>query len=33
MVINGFFAPIMDRIPFEGVRQRFQGMIDAKLGE
>ena len=33
MVIDGFFAPIMDRIPFEGVRQRFQSMIDAKLGE
>jgi len=33
MVIDGFFAPIMDRIPFEGVRQRFLGMIDAKLGE
>ena len=33
MVIDGFFAPIMDRIPFEGVRQRFQGMIDVKLGK
>ncbi len=32
LVIDGFFAPIMDRIPFEGVRQRFQDMIDSKLG-
>jgi Fe-S cluster assembly protein SufD len=32
MVINGFFGQIMERIPFEGVRERFQGMIDAKLG-
>jgi Fe-S cluster assembly protein SufD len=32
LVIDGFFAQIMDRIPFEGVRKRFQDMIDAKLG-
>ncbi|MFA9403389.1 MAG: Fe-S cluster assembly protein SufD [Anaerolineales bacterium] len=32
MMIDGFFAPIMERIPFEGVRERFRGMIEAKLG-
>lgn len=31
LVIDGFFAPIMNRIPFEGVRNRFQGMIDEKM--
>jgi Fe-S cluster assembly protein SufD len=33
LVIDGFFGQIMERIPFEGVKQRFQGMIDAKLGD
>jgi Fe-S cluster assembly protein SufD len=32
MVIDGFFAPIMERIPFDRVRIRFQEMIDKKLG-
>ena len=32
LVIDGFFAPIMERIPFEGVRERFEEMIDEKLG-
>lgn len=32
LVVDGFFAPIMRRIPFEGVRERFAGMIDGKLG-
>jgi Fe-S cluster assembly protein SufD len=32
LVIDGFFSPIMERIPFEGVRKRFEEMIDAKLG-
>jgi Fe-S cluster assembly protein SufD len=32
MMIDGFFAPIMERIPFNGVRERFRGMIEAKLG-
>lgn len=32
MVVDGFFAPIMERIPFEGVRERFSRMIDGKLG-
>ena len=31
LVIDGFFAPIMERIPFEAVRERFRGMIDEKL--
>jgi hypothetical protein len=29
--VHGFFAPIMSRIPFEGVRERFQRMIDEKM--
>ncbi len=33
LVVDGFFGQIMERIPFEGVRQRFEEMIDAKLGE
>ncbi|MGD2058568.1 MAG: Fe-S cluster assembly protein SufD [Anaerolineales bacterium] len=32
LVIDGFFSPIMERIPFEGVRNRFEEMIDVKLG-
>jgi Fe-S cluster assembly protein SufD len=32
LVVDGFFAPIMERIPFEGVRNRLAGMIDDKLG-
>jgi Fe-S cluster assembly protein SufD len=32
LVVDGFFAPIMQRIPFEGVRERFGRMIDSKLG-
>jgi hypothetical protein len=32
MMIDGFFTPIMERIPFDGVRERFRGMIEAKLG-
>jgi Fe-S cluster assembly protein SufD len=32
MMIDGFFAPIMERIPFDGVRERFRGMIEVKLG-
>lgn len=31
LVIDGFFAEIMARIPFENLRERFQQMIDAKL--
>jgi Fe-S cluster assembly protein SufD len=32
LVVDGFFSPIMERIPFEGVRSRFESMIDIKLG-
>ena len=32
LVIDGFFSPIMERIPFEGVQNRFKEMIDQKLG-
>jgi Fe-S cluster assembly protein SufD len=31
LVVDGFFAPIMDRIPFEDVRSRFERMIDDKM--
>lgn len=31
LVVEGFFDPIMQRIPFEGVRERFQQAIEAKL--
>jgi Fe-S cluster assembly protein SufD len=31
LVVQGFFAPIMSRIPFEGVRERFQRMVDEKM--
>ena len=31
LVVEGFFAPVLDRIPFEGVRKRFMGMIDQKM--
>jgi Fe-S cluster assembly protein SufD len=32
LIVEGFFDPIMQRIPFEGVRQRFQAAISNKLG-
>ncbi len=31
LVIDGFFAEVMERIPFENVRDRFQLMIEEKL--
>ncbi|HZW02769.1 MAG TPA: Fe-S cluster assembly protein SufD [Anaerolineaceae bacterium] len=31
LVVEGFFDPIMQRIPFEGVRQRFQSAIQEKM--
>lgn len=31
LVVDGFFAPVMDRVPFEGVRSRFKHMIDEKM--
>jgi Fe-S cluster assembly protein SufD len=32
LIVEGFFDPIMQRIPFEGVRSRFQGAIMDKMG-
>ena len=32
LVVEGFFDPIMQRIPFEGVRTRFQNAIEDKMG-
>ena len=31
LMVEGFFDPIMQRIPFEGVRERFQKVIKEKL--
>lgn len=31
LVVEGFFDPIMQRIPFDGVRERFQNAIQEKL--
>lgn len=31
LIVEGFFDPIMQRIPFEGVRERFQKAISGKL--
>jgi Fe-S cluster assembly protein SufD len=32
LIVEGFFDPIMQRIPFEGVRSRFQNAITEKMG-
>lgn len=32
MVVDGFFDPILQRIPFEGVRARLKASIEAKMG-
>ena len=32
LIVEGFFDPIMQRIPFDGVRERFQSAIQAKMG-
>ncbi len=31
LVVEGFFEPIMERIPFDGVRERFKGAIEARM--
>ena len=31
LVVEGFFDPIMQRIPFDGVRDRFQQAIETKM--
>jgi Fe-S cluster assembly protein SufD len=33
IVVEGFFDPIFQRIPFEGVRERFQDYIAAKMSQ
>jgi len=32
LIVEGFFDPIMQRIPFEGVRNRLQEAISEKMG-
>ncbi len=32
LVVEGFFQSVLERVPFEGVRGRFEQMIDKKLG-
>jgi Fe-S cluster assembly protein SufD len=32
MVVEGFFAPVMERIPIEGVRDRIAARIIEKVG-
>jgi Fe-S cluster assembly protein SufD len=32
LIVEGFFEPIMQRIPYAGVRDRFQEAIVAKMG-
>jgi Fe-S cluster assembly protein SufD len=31
LIVEGFFDPIMQRIPFDGVRKRFQQAIIKKM--
>jgi Fe-S cluster assembly protein SufD len=31
LVVKGFFEPVLQRIPFEGVRQRFEQLIVKKM--
>ena len=31
LIVEGFFDPVMQRIPFEGVRRRFQDSIKEKM--
>jgi len=31
LIVSGFFEPIMERIPFEGVRERFKRAIIEKI--
>lgn len=33
LVVEGFFDPIMQRIPFDGVRERFQAAIQHKMAD
>jgi Fe-S cluster assembly protein SufD len=31
LLVDGFFDPVVQRIPFEGVRQRLKKAIEAKM--
>lgn len=31
LIVDGFFEPLLQRIPFEGVRERLQSAIDARM--
>jgi Fe-S cluster assembly protein SufD len=31
LVVDGFFAPVLERVPYERVRERFARMIDMKM--
>lgn len=32
LIVEGFFAPVLDRIPLDGVRERLRGEIESKIG-
>ncbi len=32
LIVEGFFVPVLDRIPLESVRERLRGVIQAKIG-
>jgi Fe-S cluster assembly protein SufD len=32
LIVEGFFAPVLDRIPLEGVRERLRQAIETKIG-
>ena len=32
LIVEGFFAPVLDRIPLESVREQLRGVIQAKIG-
>jgi Fe-S cluster assembly protein SufD len=32
LIVEGFFAPVLDRIPLEAVREQLRGEIEAKIG-
>ncbi len=32
LIVEGFFAPVLDRIPLESVREMLRGEIERKIG-
>ena len=32
LIVEGFFVPVLDRIPLESVRDHLRGVISQKLG-